>query len=235
MSAAAAVPEKHLHEALEEMHLAAGGAGAGHGASLCDPPLAPSWLASELKYQNEDEGPDVASHFLENPTAAKSVFVVLGKTDGDIDIVPANELDVWETVHGLYSLAELGISDKEAEAFIENRYLVLPLEEEIACSEGRLAELEGGIDQRMTLLVLLDPTAAETASLAEEAEQMQAELEQQTEEHKVRKAELESVKRALQMLTKRVRLAVVATYKPLRRAVCVRELLRKYEEEDEAL
>jgi hypothetical protein len=233
MSAAAAVPEKRLHEALEEMHLAAGGAGAGHGASLRDPPLTPSWLASELKHENEDDGPDLASHFLENPTAAKSVFVVLWKTDGDIDIMLANELDVWETVHGLYNLAELGITDKEAEVFIRNRYNILPLEDEVACAEGRLAELEGGIDHRMTLLVLLDLTSSDSASIAEEAEQMQVELDRLNEEHTACKAELVSVKGALQMFTKRVRLAVVAAYKPLRRAVTVRELLRKYEEEEE--
>lgn len=217
---------------MEEMHLAAGGAGAGYSG----PPLAPAWLASELKHENGDEAPDLASHFLTNPTAAEEVLVLLGKTDGDIDIVPANELDIFTTAHGLYSLAELGFSNDEAQTFIDNRYDVLPLEDEVARLEGRLAELEGGIDHRTTLLVILDPTSVETASIAVEAEQMQVEFDRLKEAYELCKYEQDDVQLALHTFTKRVRHAVVRTYKPLRKVVAVRELLRKYEEgEEEAM
>lgn len=232
MSAAAApapVSEKHLVAAMEEMHFAAAGAGVGYTG----PHLTPAWLASELKHENEDEGPDMASHFLEDPTAAEEVLVVLGRTDGDIEIVPANELDVWTDAHGLYSLAELGFSDDDAQAFIDNHDAVMPLEDEVARLESRLAELEGGVDHRTTLLVILDPTSASTAGLAEEAEQMQVELDRLNKEYEERKFELDDAKLALHEFTKQVRRAVVRTFKPLRKAVVVRELLRKYEEGEE--
>jgi hypothetical protein len=220
--------EKRLADALEDMHDAAnGGAGAGYAA----PPALPDWYVSEMHYENCDEGPDMASDFLENPSTAESVLVTLGKTDGNTDIVPANELDAYVTVYGLYNLAELGFTDEEADTYLGNLEAEAALDMEVSHLESRVAEMEGGIERSESLLYILEPTGGDLSDIREEKEMMEAEHAMLKEQHAMCKAELDATLTAIHVFRKRVRRAVVASRKPLKTAVLVRELLRKYEEE----
>jgi hypothetical protein len=220
--------EKRLYDAMEEMHDSANG---GAGAGYAGPPIAPAWLADELRYENCDEGPDMASDFLENPSTAEFVLVTLGKTDGNIDIVPANELDAYVTAHGLYNLAELGFTDEEADTYLGNTDAEEGLGAEVANLESRLAEMEGGVERNEALLQILEPMGGDLSDIREEKEMMEAELATLKEQHAMCKAELDATLTAIHVFRKRVRRAVVASRKPLKTAVLVRELLRKYEEE----
>jgi hypothetical protein len=211
------------------------------------PPLTPAWLADELRHENMDEGPDAASNFLEDPTPAESLLVTLGRTDGDVEIILANDLDVYTMAHGLYNFAELGFTDKQADCFLHNTLTLGPLEAETAGLEASLVELKNrfarlgeDIDHRLTLVVLLDPTSSDTASFVREIARMQVEydeLEGGCEEvgtkYEMYKMEMETTRTLLLAMKKRVRLAVVGSRKPLRVPMLVRDLLRKYEVGDD--
>lgn len=171
-------------------------------------PLTPAWLADELRHENMDDGPDTASSFLEDPTSAESLLVILGRTDGDIEIIQANELDVYTMAHGLYNFAELGFADEQADCFLHTTLALGPLEVETESLEASLVELKNRSVSR------------------EECEEAEATYE-------MYKMELDTTRAVLLAVKKQVRLAVVGSRKPRHVPILVRDLLRKYEVGDD--
>jgi hypothetical protein len=225
---ATAVSEKRLCDAIEEVHDTYGDANGGAGAGA-------GWLCNEQRFDECDLGPDVASDVLENPSIAEFILVTLGKTDGNIDIVPANELEVGVSAYGLYNLAELGFTDKDANAFIENTTSVEELQTEVGCQHGRLIELKSGIEHCENILMSPEPIASDLSDVLKEKEGLQAEHAVLKETYTMCKTELDMTLLAIHVFTNRVRRRVTETRKPFREPVRVLNLLQKYSKWEEEL
>lgn len=190
----------------------------------------PSWATKALTLRGSVAvGPDdwgLACDLLGEQPPAHNLFVVLGKAGTPPRIESADYLELGENVHGLFSVAELGHSDKEVEEFYALQWTLQAYKQAIAEARADLADAVVEMIRERTTLAFLPSHSLATGFRILQAKTFDRKLEtlRQKLDHCV--ALQEETERKIDEFRQEIMWAVERIYKPTRYPLSVGTFLR---------